>query len=227
MKEDLVISMGGSLIFGEDTDISFYKKIKEVFFKYNKEYNFSIICGGGITARKYTKVAATLNLTDKKQDLLGIDATRINARLIMFILNELTTGKVYTSIDDLVSDFGDKITICGGMQPGQRTDKVAALIAEELNIKTLINLTNVDGVFDKDPNDFKDVKLLPRLDYDDFCRLSGLRDHKPSYHFVFDFDAAEVCHQNNIKVIIINGKKVNQFDKYLAKKNFLGSIIEF
>lgn len=227
MKEGLVISMGGSLILGDNTDISFFREIRDLFSKYIEDYNFAIICGGGITARRYTEIARGLKITEYKQDLLGIDATRINARLVMFVLDNLTTGKIYTFIGDLVSDFGDKITICGGMKPGQRTDKVAALIAKELNINNLINLTNVDGVYDKDPNKFKDAELLSVLDYDDFCRISGIKEHKPSYHFVFDFDAAEVCHQNKIRVTIINGNKIKNLDNYLSKKEFIGSVIEF
>ncbi|MHA1269573.1 MAG: UMP kinase [Candidatus Helarchaeota archaeon] len=227
MKENLVISLGGSLIFGEKPNLEFYHGIRRILKVYLDKYKIAIVCGGGKTAREYSKLANELRMTNEKQDLLGIDATRINARLIMFLLEDLSTRKVYTDIDELASDFGDKITICGGIIPGQRTDKVAALIAQKLQVKTLINMTNVDGVYNKDPNKFQDAKLIPRLNYDLFCELSGLKKHKPSYHFVFDFDAAEICHKEGIRVVIINGEKLINFENFLAKKSFTGSIIDF
>jgi uridylate kinase len=227
MKKNIVISVGGSLIFGDEININFYKKIRDIFKLNRNEYNFALICGGGKPAREYTNIAKKLSLSEEKQDILGIDATRMNARLMFFVLEGLTTDKIYTDIDSMVNDFGDKITICGGMKPGQRTDKVAALLAKKLNIKTLINLTNVDGVYDRDPNAFSDAKLIKNLNYDRYCELSGLKKHKPSYHFVFDFDAAEICHAKGIKVIIINGNKLENLNSFLAEKEFIGSIIDF
>lgn len=227
MKKNIVISVGGSLIFGDETNIDFYNEIHKIFEIYRSHYNFALICGGGKTAREYTNVAKKLSLSEEKQDILGIDATRMNARLMLFVLQGLTTDKIYTKIENMVSDFGGKITICGGMKPGQRTDKVAALLAKKLKIKTLINLTNVDGVYDKDPNAYSDAKIIKSLNYDRYCELSGLKKHKPSYHFVFDFDAAEICHMEGIKVIIINGNKLDNLNLFLSEKEFIGSIIDF
>jgi len=226
-KENIVFSIGGSLIFGDEIDISFYHKIRDILEKYINRYNFAIVCGGGKVAREYTKLAKMIGLSEKIQDILGIDATRLNARLMTYVLNNLTTGKVYRNIEELVKDFGNKITICGGIKPGQRTDKVAADIAERLGIKILINLTDVDGVVDKNPKEYKNAKLIPKLDYNKFVELSGVKKHIPSYHFVFDFDAAEICHKNKIKVVIINGHKLDNLDKFLAGNKFIGSIIEF
>ena len=227
MKKKLVISMGGSLIFSEKINVKFYREVKQILKKYKEDYNIAIVCGGGKTARDYSSIAKELDLSEENQDILGIDATRLNAKLILFVLGDITTGKVYTRIDKLIADFGKKVTICGGIKPGQRTDKVAALIARKLGVKTLINLTNVDGVYNKDPKKFSDANLISKLDYDDYSNLSGLKKHKPSYHFVFDFDAAEICHQENIRVIIINGQKIDNLDKFLGNKEFLGSIISF
>ena len=227
MKEAIVISIGGSLIFGIDVNIEFFGELKKILIKNIGNYNFSIVCGGGNTARNYATIAKKIGLSEEKQDLLGIDATRMNAKLILFILDNFTTGKIYTNIEKLADDFGEKITICGGMKPGQRTDKVAALIAKKLNIKTLINLTNVDGVFNKDPKKNLDAKFIPELNYEQFCNLSRMKEHKPSYHFVFDYDAAEICYEEKIRVIILNGEKLHNLDNYLAKKNFKGSIINF
>ena len=60
MKENLVISMGGSLIFSDKIDIEFYKEIRKIINKHIKNYNMAIVCGGGKTAREYSRVAKEL-----------------------------------------------------------------------------------------------------------------------------------------------------------------------
>ena len=205
----------------------FKKELRKIREGYKSKYDYIYEQIAQYIGGLYTKLAKMIGLSEKIQDILGIDATRLNARLMTYVLNNLTTGKVYRNIEELVKDFGNKITICGGIKPGQRTDKVAADIAERLGIKILINLTDVDGVFDKNPKKYKNAKLIPKLDYNKFVELSGVKKHIPSYHFVFDFDAAEICHKNKIKVVIINGHKLDNLDKFLAGNKFIGSIIEF
>jgi len=227
MKEKIVLSMGGSLIFGEVVDVGFFSGVKRVLSKHVNGYSIAMVCGGGKTAREYAGLARDLGLSEREQDILGIDATRLNTRLMSFVLGDLSTGMVYESIDGLVKDFGGKVVLCGGIDPGQRTDKVAALIASKLGAKKLVNITNVDGVFDKDPRTNSDAKMIKRLDYDQYSDLAGIKEHKPSGHFVFDHDAAEVCREAHIQVLIINGKKLENLDAFLQGTDFLGSVIDF
>ena len=69
MKKNIVISVGGSLIFSDEINIKFYKEIRDNFKLHRNDYNFALICGGGKTAREYTNIAKKLALSEEKQDI--------------------------------------------------------------------------------------------------------------------------------------------------------------
>ena len=55
------------------------------------------------------------------------------------------------------------IIVGAGWKPGWSTDYDAVLIAKNHNVKTIINLTNIDYVYDKNPSEFPDAKPLKEL----------------------------------------------------------------
>ena len=59
-----------------------------------------------------------------------------------------------------------KIIIIGGTKPGHSTDYVGAELASKINADKLIIATNVDGVFDKDPNKYKKAKQIREITID-------------------------------------------------------------
>ena len=50
--------------------------------------------------------------------------------------------------------------VAAGWHPGWSTDFVATILAERLQAKTILNLSNIDYVYDKDPNKYKDAKKI-------------------------------------------------------------------
>ncbi len=67
-RERVVVSVGGSLIVPEGIDTEFLKRFRELILrKAAKGYAFSIIAGGGSTAREYQE-AARIVLGDLPRD---------------------------------------------------------------------------------------------------------------------------------------------------------------
>ena len=60
-----------------------------------------------------------------------------------------------------------------GWKPGWSTDYDAVLIAKNHNVKTIINLTNIDYVYDKNPGEFPDAKPMKELDWKSFKTIVG------------------------------------------------------
>ena len=84
----IIISLGGSLICPKEIDIDFIGDFKNLIESYviNEKIQFIIVCGGGNLARTYQKSANLIfKLDNNSKDLLGIEATRINALLILSI----------------------------------------------------------------------------------------------------------------------------------------------
>ena len=97
-------------------------------------------------------------------------------------------------------------------------------MAENFKVKKLVNLTNVDYVYNKDPK-FKDAKPIKEISWKEFRKL--LPDKwDPGLNAPFDPVAAKEAEQHGMEVIIMNGKKLKNFENYLNGKEYIGTKIK-
>ncbi len=226
MGKKYIISLGGSLIATpQGIDWQFLKKIRQlVLTRVKKGDKFFIICGGGVTARNYIDAAnKVVPVTSDDSDWLGIHATRLNAHLIRTIFREVADPEIITNP---TKEFKStkKLIIAGGWRPGWSTDYVAVMLAEKYKVKTVINLSNIDYVYDKNPKEFKDAKKLTDIDWREFRKLVGNK-WQPGLNMPFDPIASKKAQQLGLTVAIINGKDIKSISDYLADKKFKGTII--
>ncbi len=226
-KKVIVLSLGGSLIVPDEIDYIYLRKFKEVLKKHSKKYKFVIVCGGGKTARRYIKGISHVTKDLHLIGLAGISVTRMNARYMSYFFGYEQEYGSPESIKQLDSMLKNKdIVFCGALsyKTGSTTDTQAAEIAKQYN-SSLVNLTDVDGLFAKDPKKFKDAKLISQISWREFHKIACAIKFHPGQHFVLDQNASELIMKNKIKVIIL-GKDLNQLDNYLRSKNFKGTVIE-
>ena len=82
----------------------------------------------------------------------------------------------------------DKPIILGEVKPGFSTDLDAVLIAKQLNSKKIINLSNIDYAYDKDPNKFIDAKKIESITWKEYRELipsEGTLDFRPLRPYSF------------------------------------------
>lgn len=84
---------------------------------------------------------------------------------------------------------------CGTGNPFFSTDTAAALRAAEINAEIIFKATNVDGVYDKDPNKFSDAVKYDTLTHSEILE-KGLA--------VMDSTAASLCRDNGISILVFN-----------------------
>lgn len=84
---------------------------------------------------------------------------------------------------------------CGTGNPFFSTDTAAALRAAEIGAEIIFKATNVDGVYDKDPNKFPDAVKYDTLTHTEILK-KGLA--------VMDSTAASLCRDNNIGILVFN-----------------------
>jgi uridylate kinase len=120
--------------------------------------------------------------------------------------------------------FKEKILIAAGWKPGFSTDYDAVLLAKTYGSDTIINLTNVDYVYDKDPNKFKFAKPFKEISWKDYLKLIEQK-WIPGMSAPFDPIASKLAQKFKFKVIILNGRKLKNLENYLENKNFTGTII--
>lgn len=221
-----VISLGGSLIAPPGgLDTKYLKQFRQLIIKEIKAgHKFFIITGGGMTARNYIEAAAQVkSLSPVAGDWLGIQATRLNGHLLKTVLADLAYPELIT--DPLKKIKTNKpVIIAAGYKPGWSTDYVATLLAREYKIKTVINLSNIDYVYTKDPRKFKDAKLIKTINWLDFRKIVGNK-WRPGLNAPFDPIASKLSQTLKLKVIILNGHKINNLQKCLESKKFVGTTI--
>jgi uridylate kinase len=220
----IIISVGGSAIVPDKVDYKFLKALKKILLSL-KGKNIVICTGGGVTARKYMEPLKKEKINEYNQDLMGIESTRLNAYLLASFLGKDANKEVPKTLEEVADAVKvNKIVVCGGLTPGQTSDGTTAMIADYLDADVLINMTNVDGLFDKDPRKYKDAKFIPKLSHAAFKKVMDKIEKKPGMHFILDHLAAEITYKSKIKVVIMKG--VNNLEKFLSGKKFKGTIIE-
>jgi uridylate kinase len=225
MKNLFVISLGGSLLVPGEIDINFLKKFKSIIereIKFGKK--FIIIVGGGKTARNYQNAAKSLTKASNEDlDWLGIHATRINAHLLLTIFRKYAYYRIIKNPKEKVK-FKEKILVAAGWKPGFSTDYDSVLLAKTYGSDTIINLTNVDYVYDKDPNKFKDAKPFKEISWKDYLKLIDQK-WTPGMSAPFDPVASKLAQKFKFKVVILNGKKLKNLKNYLENIKFKGTLI--
>ena len=225
-KDTYIISLGGSIVvLPEGIDWKFLKEFRGLILKeIRKGKRFFIIVGGGATWRKYNEAARqAAKVSQVDLDWLGIYSGRLNARLLKTVLGQAACPEIITDPTSSLSSR-KKIIIGSGWKPGWSTDYVATVMAREHKIKTIINLSNIDYVYTGDPKKFKSAKPIKKISWQGFRKIIGNK-WNPGLHAPFDPVASRLAERLDLKVIIMNGKKLDNLGDYLAGRRFMGTVI--
>jgi len=224
-KERVVVSVGGSLIVPDHIDTDFLTNLKALILeKVQRGFTFSIIAGGGKTARRYQDAAnAVTPLSPQDTDWIGIHSTRLNAQLLRNIFAGYAHSQIIKN-PTIDIDADEPVIIAAGWQPGCSTDYDAVLVARNLGAKRLVNLSNIDYAYDSDPKKNPNAKKIEKISWADFRKL--IPDHwDPGLSSPFDPIAAKEAEAIGLEVAIINGAKLEEFSNYLDGKPFIGTTI--
>ena len=222
--DTIVISLGGSVLAPEKIDVVFLKKFRNVITSFSKRKRFVIICGGGKTARDYMSAASkAVDLTPDDLDWLGIHATRLNAQLLRNVFRDVACPRIIKNPNKKISSK-HPVVIAAGWKPGRSTDHIATLLAKNFGAGIVVNVSNTDYVYDKDPLKNKDARPLKRICWKHFRRLIKTTKWNPGLSLPFDPIAAKEAEVLNLDVVAV-GPNLNNLKKFLEKKNFKGTLI--
>jgi uridylate kinase len=226
MKKTVVISLGGSQIIPDDVNFSYLKEFRKVILENSRHFRIVIVCGGGSLARKYINAVKRGGGNVYHQSLVGIAATRSNARFLSYFFGFDPEWGIPKNIETLERYLRKRsLVICGGLEykPEQTSDSTSAIIARRLDGE-FVNLTDVKGLYTKDPKKYPDAKLIKHITWANFYRMANRLDFRPGQHFVLDQGASGIIMRNKIKTVIM--KNVKDLDNFLSGKKFTGTVIE-
>lgn len=225
-REYVVVSVGGSLIVPDTIDTSFLNRFRElVVEKTRAGFSFFIITGGGRTARNYQKAVEEVrgDLTRDDIDWLGIHSSRLNAHLMRAVFKDEAQARIVKNPAHRIK-ARMPVVIGAGWKPGFSTDYCAVMAAKTLGAKKLVNLSNIDYVYDKDPKRHNDAQKIEEIDWASFRKLIPA-DWDPGLSSPFDPVAAREAEKLGLEVAIMNGANLGEFDNYLSRKPFTGTVI--
>ncbi|HLP86847.1 MAG TPA: UMP kinase [Candidatus Paceibacterota bacterium] len=225
-KETIIISLGGSLIVPDGVDVPFVKEFVSFIKEYvKKNFHFVLITGGGKICRIYNEAAEKItNPTKEDLDWIGIATTKVNAELLRVSLGELAYEEVIKD-PTLITKTDKPVIVGGGWKPGCSSDNDAVIIAEKLGGKKVINLSNIDYVYDKDPKQYMDAKPLKEISWTEFRSILP-REWVPGLNSPFDPTAAVHAERLGLHVVVMNGKNIENIKNYLDGKDFVGTVIK-
>ncbi|MDP2721003.1 MAG: UMP kinase [bacterium] len=225
MQEPTVISLGGSLIIPDKIDNQFLKSFRDTILKFvTQGHHFIIVAGGGRTTRVYQEAARQVGtVSEEDVDWIGIHATRLNAHLLRTIFREKAHLKVLTHYNEKES-LSEPLAIAAGWKPGHSTDYDTVAFAKLYGCHSVINLSDVPYVFDKDPDKFPDAVALEKINWVDFRKIVG-DVWTPGDNLPFDPIASKAAQEAGLKVVIMDGHNLQNFENYLEGKEFEGTVI--
>ena len=221
----VLLKLSGEVLAGEKGTGIDFDKVEEVC-KSIKEcvdmgVEIAIVVGGG----NFWRGRSSGKMDRTRADHMGMLATTINSLALCDALEQLgVTARVQTAIEmrQIAEPYirnkatrhleKGRVVIfgCGTGNPFFSTDTAAALRGAEIGADVIFKATNVDGVYDKDPNKFADA-----VKYDVVTHSEVLeKDLK-----VMDSTAASLCRDNNIPILVFNLEKKDIITEIEAKQH--------
>ena len=174
-------------------------------------FRIVVVAGGGPVSRAYINVGRALGLDEGTLDQIGIYVTRANASLLATCLGEYAHPLVPETLNELLTYYesSEKIIVAGGLHPGHSTNAVAALIAERVRADLLVNATDVEGVYNKDPRENPDAKLRKEIHIDDLEKLvAESSGYRAGTYRLMDLVSVKILKRSKIPTIITRYDKI-------------------
>ena len=224
--ESVVLSLGGSVLVRDEGDTSYIRKLSKILIGVSARHKLFIVTGGGSIARYYIKAGRALGADESYLDELGIEVTRLNARLLITALGDRANHVPPKNYDEAVhAGRTHSIVVMGGVSPGITTDAVSALLAERVKARRLVNATSVDGAYTADPKKVPDAKLISSMTHKELVTLVG-HSTGAGPNNVFDPVGARVLERSKISLAVVDGNDLANLRDALEGKKFKGTLVQ-
>ena len=229
LKRTICISLGGSMMFkGSDINIDYLKRFSEVISRFAKTNKFIIVIGGGHVSRMYIEAAKAFTKNNFLLDEMGMSVTKLNALFLinMFPKTLNVAQNVPVTLEELKTSLqAYDIVVMGGLMVGMTTDADAALACDAAGADTMINISNIDYIYDRPPEE-KGARKLTRMTHEELIELATKYDTREARtHFVFDLVACKLAKRAKIELHFL-GNDTGEFEKALAGKAHMGTVVK-
>jgi uridylate kinase len=223
----VTICFGGSIVAPDKPDTHLIQEIaKAVYALKSKRYEVLIVTGGGGPARMYIEAAQKFGTSHSDLDKIGIDVTRLHARMIISALGDIAEPEPMTTIEAAVrSVFKNKVPVMGGTTPGQTTDAVAAMLAKASRSDLLIFFSDVDGIYTADPKIDPKAKKIESMTARELAKRFATVKAEPGMKMIVDPIAAKLIERSKFKTLVMGAHEIKRLPKILEGADHSGTTI--
>jgi len=230
MYKNILLKLSGESLMGESENINKEKthEIAELIRQvHDMGINIGIVVGGG----NFFRGRSHQDMEAINADSMGMLGTTMNALALRdaftkahipnvifspFDFHELIEYHSEKELKELYNS-GTVVVFSGGTgHIGCSTDTAASMKAIMIGADVIIKLTNVDGVYDKDPNKYSDAKLYKHLTHEEVLANPEIK--------VMDLKCIEDCKENNKDILVINFNDKENLIKVLNGES-IGTVI--
>jgi uridylate kinase len=224
-----VISLGGSIVAPEGPDaayVSAFAALAREYLAADPERRLVVVVGGGGPARRWQRAyreAGGPPEDHEAQDWIGVMATRLNAQLVKAVFGPLCPQDVVAD-PTAVSLFMGRVLVAAGWKPGFSTDFDATLLAERFGATRVLNLSNIEKVYDDDPRKNPAAKPIDSISWAGFRKIVG-DEWSPGKNAPYDPIASKKAAELGLEVVCASGTDLGNLRKILAGESFVGTVI--
>lgn len=194
-----VYAVGGSVV-NEN-----FERLEEIAEALDNGEQVVVVTGAGHLKKHIEAVRGTA--TKAETDLVGIAATRFNARTLQALMDEVYPGVPETVEEVKEAVHGGDSVVMGGLNPGFSTDAVAAVVAELFDAELFI-ATDVDGIYDSDPENNSDAEKLDEIEVEELLEMTEGRN-EPGVYSIVDETAVNIIMRSSIPAKVFRGTVEN------------------
>lgn len=223
-KQRIVIKLSGSL-FSFDTTSKQLKEYIELIKKIGEHYQPVIVTGGGRIARFYINLSRELGLDESGLDLIGIQVSHLNAKLLISGLGDLCYPVTPKNLEEIsLALISDKIIITGGIYPGQSTNATSALIAERIGAIKFFNATDVDGIYDSDPRTNTNATRFDSIKVRDCIDILKNEKSMAGTYDLMDLISLKVIERSKLPTVVFKAN-IQDIEKLVLGEGKMGTEI--
>ena len=206
----ILLKLSGEVLAGEQGHGFDFDVIESICAAVKKVTDMGVQVGVVIGGGNFWRGRSSGSMDRVRADSIGMLGTVMNSiALADTLIQQGVPAKVYSAVamepiaelysnDKVLADLeAGKVTSFGGGtgNPFFSTDSAGALRAAQIGADVIFKATNVDGVYDKDPNKYADAVKFDSLSQSELLE-KGLS--------VMDASAASLCRDNGIDILVFN-----------------------
>jgi uridylate kinase len=218
VEEQIVLKIGGSVLYDQDLNINFslLQKVKDWYYRTKDMYcKRIIVVGGGYLSRELQRRVASGISEQNDLHSIAMSITQTSAEIVKAYIDDdsiFVPKKLGDAYEYLMSNENFSV-VSGGLRVGWSTDMDSAVFADIVSAERILKLSNIDYLYDVDPNKNNNANMIKDISWNEYFNLFGISDsdtHQANVNIPVDKECSRFCANKGISFFICGGKNITE-----------------